>query len=518
MATQDNPSTKTAGASSWRHLQANVPVFLTSVALIFIFVLLTLGFRDDAAAAFGATQKFIADNGGWFFVLTANLILGFCFFLIFSRFGAIRLGGEDVTPDFSIWAWFTMLFSAGMGIGLVFFSVAEPMFHFIAPPVPPVGEAARWALAQEAMGLTFLHWGLHPWGIYALIGLALAYVGFNRGLPLTIRSIFYPLIGDKIYGPIGHTIDILATVATLFGVATSLGLGVQQVNAGLNFTFDLEQSTGAQLVLIAIITAIATLSVVSGLDKGIKRLSEANIILAGALMLFVILAGPTLFILNGFVQNVGYYVQNFARLATWNETYIGTSWQNSWTVFYYAWWISWSPFVGMFITRISRGRTVREFTLGVLFVPSLVGFAWLTVFGNGALQVEMFGPGGIGEIVKQSIPDALFAFLNTLPWSSLTVLLATIVVVTFFVTSSDSGSLVIDIITAGRVLDPPVPQRIFWAVMEGVVAAVLLVGGGLAALQTASVATGLPFALVLLVACYSLYRAMNDDHNAGGRR
>lgn len=497
--------------------QINAPVFLSAVLLIFLFIVFTLSDLENAANIFKSTQTAIAENGGWFFVLTTNLLLAFCVFLIFSRYGSIRLGGTDAKPDFSRWAWFAMLYSAGMGIGLVFFAVAEPILHYTKPPLDPaIINTSKWAVAQEAMGLTFLHWGLHPWAIYAAIGLALAYAGFNKGLPLTIRSIFYPLLGERIHGPIGHVIDILATVATLFGVATSLGLGVNQINAGLDATFGILPSLDAQLWLILFITLIATGSVVSGLDHGIKRISEINMILAGGLMLFVLAVGPTLFILNGFLENLGYYLQNFPRLATWGETYTGTDWQNSWTVFYYAWWIAWSPFVGMFIARVSRGRTIREFVLAVLVIPTLVGFLWLTVFGTGALHVELFDNGGIGDAVKESVPQALFAFLGHFPLSEITIFLATLVVITFFVTSSDSGSLVIDIITAGGELNPPVAQRVFWALTEGIVAAVLLIGGGLTALQTAAITTGFPFAVILLLACYSLYCSLKEDPGLSG--
>ncbi len=400
-----------------------------------------------------------------------------------------------------------MLFSAGMSIGLLFYGVAEPMFHFSASPIAEPGtiEAAR-----VAMDFTFLHWGLHPWALYALVGLALAFFAFNRNLPLSIRSAFYPLFGERIYGPIGNTIDIMATVATMFGVATSLGLGVQQVNAGLNHLLGVPQTLVVQLVLIAAITSIATWSVVRGLDSGIKVLSYANMFAAGALLLFVLLVGPTLFILNALVENVGYYVQQFASLSTWDETYEGTEWQNGWTVFYWGWWISWSPFVGMFIARVSYGRTVREFIKGVLFVPTILTFVWMTTFGNSALDIELFGAGGIAAAVQENIPVSLFVLLERFPLDTVTATLAVIVVVTFFVTSSDSGSLVIDIITAGGNPDPPKPQRIFWAVLEGLVAAALLVAGGLVALQTAAITTGLPFAIVLLGMCYSLHKGLSE--------
>jgi len=492
-------------------VKANVPVFLTSVLLIFVFVVVTLGAGGEAERVFKQIQGAIAESGGWFFVLTANIILGYAIYLMVGRFGGIRIGGEETRPEFSTPAWLAMLFSAGMGIGLVFWAVAEPLYHFSAPPIPPPEGTPKYMLAQEAMGLTFLHWGLHPWAIYAVLAIGIAYAGFNKGLPLTIRSIFYPLIGDRIYGWVGHLIDILAVLATLFGVATSLGLGVAQINAGLDVAFGTGQSLAIKLWLIAGITLIATISVVSGVKRGIRRLSELNMVLAGLLMLFIIVAGPTLFILNGYGQNIGYYLQNLPRLATWDETFTGGEWQNSWTVFYYAWWLSWSPFVGMFIARISFGRTVREFIFAVLVVPTLLGFAWLTVFGGTAIDLELFGSGGLIGELSQGAENALFALLNNFPYAFWTSLLATAVVVTFFVTSSDSGSLVIDIIAAGGDPEPPIGQRVFWATMEGVVAAVLLIGGGLAALQTAAITTGLPFAIVLLLVCCAIHRWFDEE-------
>jgi len=426
---------------------------------------------------------------------------------MFSQYGNIRLGGDDAEPDFSTLSWFAMLFSAGMGIGLLFYGVAEPMFHFQSTPL---GAETATEAARQAMSLTFLHWGLHPWSIYALVALALAFFSFNKGQPLSIRSIFYPLLGEKINGGWGNLIDILATVATLFGVATSLGFGVQQINAGLNHLIGLEQNSVIQLLLIAGITTIATISVVRGLDAGIKKLSEINIWLAIGLLLFVLITGPTLFILNGFLENIGSYLQTFAHIATWNETFEDTNWQNGWTVFYWAWWISWSPFVGMFIARVSRGRTIREFLMGVLAVPTLVTFLWMTVFGNSALYIELFGNGQFAETVTKDVPLSLFLLLENFPLSSVTSVLGVLVVISFFVTSSDSGSMVIDIITAGGNPDPPIPQRLFWAILEGVVAAALLLSGGLAALQSAVITTGLPFALVLIVLCFSLKKGLNE--------
>lgn len=478
------------------------PVFYPSALITLGLVLAAVVFQQNFERLFGSVQTEVANNFGWLYVLTMNLVLGVVFFLIGSRFGEIRLGGQAAKPDFTWIGWFAMLFSAGMGIGLLFYGVAEPLYH--ATIRPPVGTAYSVGAAQHAMGLTYLHWGLHPWAVYALVGLALAFFSYNRGTPLSIRSVFYPLLGDKIHGWPGHAIDVLATVATLFGVATSLGLGVQQVNAGLNHLFGIPIGGSIQVLLIAGITVLATVSVVKGLDGGIRRLSELNITLAVLLMLFVAVLGPTLFLLNAVIENIGYYVQNLPSLSTWNETYENSTWQNGWTVFYWGWWIAWSPFVGMFIARVSRGRTIREFLLGVLLVPSSVTFIWMTVFGDTALQIELFGAGGMTAAVQENVPVALFKLLEQFPLSQITSLLAVAVIVSFFVTSSDSGSMVIDMITAGGNPDPPVPQRIFWAVTEGVVAATLLYGGGLVALQAAAISTGLPFAIMLLVMCVSL--------------
>jgi choline/glycine/proline betaine transport protein len=370
------------------------------------------------------------------------------------------------------------------------------------------------------MATTFLHWGLHAWAIYALVGLSLAYFAFNEKQAFSIRAVFAPLLGERIHGPWGHAIDILATVATLFGVATSLGLGVSQINAGLNYLFGIAETTSVQIILIVVITCMATLSVVAGLDRGIKRLSEINMVSAGLLLLFVLFSGPTIYILNGFVENTGDYLDRFFYLAFWNETYTGGSWQNGWTVFYWGWWIAWSPFVGMFIARISKGRTIREFVAGVLLVPTVITFFWLSVFGNSAMFIELVSDGHIASAVNENLTQSLFVFFNQLSSTvnghlpallgTIISFLAILVIVTFFVTSSDSGSLVIDMITAGGKTNPPVVQRIFWASTEGIVAAILLVAGGLTALQTAAIATGLPFAIVLLLMIFSLYRALSQ--------
>ncbi len=503
----DKNDLKSSKAGGWFHLDVHPWVFFVSAGLIVGFVGLTLIFQANVDDFFSQVQKFIGMYAGWFFVWTMNIILVYVISLLLGRFSGIRLGGTEARPEFTTLGWFSMLFSAGMGIGLLFYGVAEPMFHFVASPLvePGTPEAAR-----VAMDLTFLHWGLHPWAIYAIVGLSLAFFAFNKGLPLSIRSVFYPLLGERIYGPIGNIIDIMATVATLFGVATSLGLGVQQVNAGLHHLFGVPQSVFVQMILIVCITAVATWSVIRGIDGGIKLLSQINVYLAAGLMLFVLLMGPTLFIMKALMENIGFYIQNLPQLATWNETYEATDWQQAWTIFYWGWWISWSPFVGMFIARVSYGRTVGEFIKGVLLVPTFITFVWITVFGNSAINIEMFGAGDIAKAVQENVPVSLFKLLEHYPLQSVSSMLAVVVVITFFVTSSDSGSLVIDIITAGGNTEPPVIQRIFWAILEGVVAAVLLYGGGLVALQTAAVATGLPFSVILLGMCVSLHKGLAE--------
>lgn len=501
-------------------LDLNPAVFVTATLLITLFIVLSLVFLDDLSLYVNELQTWIANQTGWFFVLTVNIVLAYLTFLLLSPFGGIRLGGMDSRAEFSRAAWFAMLFSAGMGIGLMFYSVAEPMYHLVTPP--HAAEPGSTAAYEDAIKTTFLHWGLHAWGIYALTGLGLAYFAFNRGQPLSIRAMFQPLLGERVHGLWGHLIDVLACVATLFGVATSLGLGVSQVNAGLNHLFGVPVDGGVQITLIAAITAVATLSVVLGLERGIKRLSILNMSLAALLLGFVLFAGPTLFILNGFVENVGLYLDDFFVLGFWTETYSQGDWQNGWTVFYWGWWIAWAPFVGMFIARISRGRTIREFIAGVLVVATLMTFFWLSVFGDSALYVELAGPGGLVEAVQQDLARSLYVFLELLPQSvgadvspNLLIVvgtLATLVTISFFVTSSDSGSLVIDIITAGGRPNPPVAQRIYWATTEGVVAAILLVGGGLAALQTAAISAGLPFAVLILMIIVSLQRALSKDY------
>jgi choline/glycine/proline betaine transport protein len=484
-------------------------VFGFSAGLILLFIVVTLANLDTAESAFDAIKDGITRRFGWFLIFAVQGFLLFCIYLAMSRFGHIRIGGAGARPEFSTIAWFAMLFAAGMGIGLMFWSVAEPILHLQDPPGAPGMTIAG---AERAMDLTFLHWGFHVWGIYALVGLALAYFSFNRGLPLTIRSAFHPLLGDRIHGIFGNVIDVLAVLATLFGLATSLGLGVTQINAGLGAVFGISFSSGAQLTLIAIITALATTSVATGVERGIKFLSLLNLLAAGLLLVFLLLVGPSLFLLKNLVQSTGHYLQNLLILGSWTETYVrDSSWQGSWTIFYWAWWISWSPFVGMFIARISKGRTVREFIFGVLIVPSLLTFAWVATFGGAAIYESLFVDPGIVEAANSNVSTALFELLMRFPLGNVTVMLAVFLIAIFFVTSCDSGSLVIDIITSGGSLDNPVSQRVFWGIMSGAVTAVLTLGGGLAALQTASISTGLPFAVVLVLMAWCLLKAFREE-------
>ena len=485
-------------------------VFWPAAVLVFAGVGYAVLAGENAEAMFTGLRNAITETMGWLYSVGVGGFLIAMLIVAFSDWGRIKLGPDDSVPEYGFMPWFAMLFSAGMGIGLMFFGVAEPLIHYITPPGsdPETLDAAR-----QAIVLTFFHWGIHAWGIYVIVGLSLAYFTYRHGLPLTIRSALYPLIGERIYGPIGHAVDTLAVLGTLFGVATSLGFGVTQINAGLNTLFDIPISIEIQVVLIAAITALATASVVAGLDAGIKRLSEWNLYLAIALILFVFLAGPTLFLISAFVQNIGDYLDQFATLTFNVDAYGDGAWVSDWTLFYWGWWISWSPFVGMFIARISRGRTVREFIFGVLLGPTLFTFFWMTVYGDSALRLALAGAAEpMLDVIRNGQNElALFAFLDTLPLSGITSVLAIVLVTTFFVTSSDSGSLVKSTLASGGSLNPPVSQRLFWAILEGVVAAVLLAVGGLGALQSATIAAALPFTLVIMLAFVGLFRAWSVE-------
>lgn len=488
----------------------NPSVFFPASAFIIGVLLFSLFMPETAKETFSGVQALIIDNGGWFYILTVAVILITVLFLGFSSYGNIVLGLDHATPDFSRLSWFAMLFSAGMGIGLMFYGVAEPVMHFLNPPL---AEGGNIDAAREALKITFFHWGLHAWSVYAIVALILAFFSYRHGLPLTLRSALYPLIGDKIYGRIGHAVDVFAVVSTLFGVATSLGFGVAQVNAGLHHLIpSIPVNENTQMVLILAITAVASISVVSGLNKGVRILSELNLGLAVALLLFVLFAGSTVFLLQAFVQNVGHYLSNVVSMTFNLYAYDKTDWIGGWTIFYWGWWISWAPFVGLFIARVSRGRTIREFVTGVLLVPTGFTFMWMTFFGNSAIdQILNQGNGALATMVSQDVSIALFSFLESIPLSAITSILSIIMVIVFFVTSSDSGSMVIDMLSSNGSDNNPVWMKLYWAFGEGLVAIILLYAGGLGALQTMTIAAALPFSIVLLIGMYGLVKALRVD-------
>ena len=586
-------------------------VFPCSAGLLFLFVLFSASAPQSALMVFSQLQQSISHYFAWLYIGAMSFFLLFTLWLGLSRFGTIKLSSDDEEPEFRTSSWFAMLFSAGMGIGMLFFGVAEPMYHFLAPPT---GAAESLSAAKQAMGLTIFHWGFHPWALYALVALCLAYFSYRKKLPLSFRSVFYPILGDSIFSWPGHCIDILAVLATLFGLATSLGLGAKQINAGLNHVVGLPQTVEVQVILIACITSMAVASLVSGLNSGIRRLSEANMLLASLLLLFILCAGPTVYLMNALVENTGIYLSSLTNRAFWTATYepgSRASWFGNWTVFYWGWWIAWSPFVGMFIARISKGRTIREFVAGVLIVPVMVSVVWMTVFGNGALHQEIseklgakpyakrtyyvqvlnekhnlpqtadgkwlvakglllkegknnnlvtnsgravsFKHGvlidkktgipfdkssekqftgayktkeellGLGGYLTKPVVNenktykidttatAMFIMLSAYPLVSLATIIATLSIILFFVTSSDSASLVADIIASGGNESPPTSTRLFWGILEGILAAILLIAGGLKALQTCSITAGLPFCVIILLMCPCLYRSLSAE-------
>ncbi len=489
------------------------PVFFISALLILVFVIGTIIFPAEAKTALDGAKGWTIDNFDWLFMVGANIFVVFCIALIFLPVGKIRLGGKDARPDFSTLSWFAMLFAAGMGIGLMFWSVAEPVGYYTDWFGTPLNVEPNTPEAKDmALGAVMYHWGLHPWAIYGVVALSLAFFAYNKGMPLTIRSAFYPILGERCWGWAGHVIDVLAVLATIFGLATSLGLGAKQAAGGMHFLFDTPNAINVQIAIIVGVTAAAVISVMRGLDGGVKLLSNINMGLAALLLLFVMIAGPTLLIFTSMGQTAVDYVVNIIPLSNW----VGREDQgflHDWTVFYWAWWISWSPFVGMFIARVSRGRTVREFLTAVLLVPTLVTVVWMATFGGSGLHQTINGIGELANGVGDS-SLALFQMLAELPLTAITSFLAIVLVLVFFITSSDSGSLVIDSITAGGKLDAPVPQRVFWAIMEGLIAGALLYGGGeqaLNALQAGAITTGLPFTVVLLLMCFSLYKGLSAE-------
>jgi choline/glycine/proline betaine transport protein len=495
-----------------RRLRDHVHPVVFPVAAISIVAFVIWGSLapDAAQEVLETIQVWITETVGWFFIAAVAVFLVFLGYMVVGRYGKVKLGPDDAVPDYGYPTWFAMLFSAGMGIGLVFWGVAEPIYHFIDAPRVEGGTAEA---ASDAMSLTFHHWGLGAWAVYAVLGLSLAYFGYRHDMPMTIRTALYPLLGDRSQGWAGNVVDTLAIFGTMFGIATSLGLGVAQVNAGLNATFDVPIGTGVQIGLIAVITVAATISVVSGLDRGIRRLSEINLGLVTLLLLFVATVGPTVLLISAYVENTGTYVTGVVDLLFWSGSYEGADWLSAWTIFYWAWWISWAPFVGTFIARISRGRTIREFVLGVLLVPSLVSFLWFTVMGNTGIWAQDTGLVDIYGAMEDAGDEAvaMFAMLEAFPLTLIASLVTIAVVIVFFITSSDSGSFVIDMLASGGDPHPPVAMRVFWALAEGAVAAVLLLAGGLAALQAGAIATGLPFTAVLLVVVVGLLKGLRAE-------
>ena len=509
MQSEQRPNGSGAGSSGW--LAVNPPVFFISGALLLIFVGFGVFFTETAQVVFPAALDFVSTQFGWFYLLAVASFVVFSIWLLTSPYGGVRLGADDERPAYSTLSWFSMLFSAGMGIGLLFYSVAEPINHYVNPPQ---GTGRTLESARQALATTFFHWGLHAWAIYVVMGLAIAYFSYRRQLPIALRSTLHPLLGRHVFGWPGHLVDILAVFGTLFGLATSLGLGAMQINAGLAHLFDVPETRTVQLILIALITGAATISLITGVDKGIRRLSELNMLLALVLLLFVLFVGPTARIFDGFTDSLGRYFSDFVGRTFRLDVYGKTDWYKNNTLFYWGWWIAWAPFVGMFIARISRGRTIREFVLGVTLVPTLVTFIWMSVFGQTALHLEVVEQAGLADAVQQNVATAIFVMLQKLPLGGITALVAVMLVAVFFVTSSDSASFVVDMLTSGGIPDPPIWQRTFWAVSEGLVAAALLMASGkegLSALQAVVVTVGAPFSLVMIAMMVSLVLGLRSE-------
>ena len=491
-----------------RRLAVDTAVFVPSLTILMSAVALVLIAPDQSQQLFSVVQAAIVDSASWFYILMIGLILFVCCVLAFSRYGEIRLGPDNALPDYSMFSWLSMLFAAGVGIGLMFYGVAEPVQHYLAPPV---GESGTPESARGAIRLTMLHWGFNAWAIYAIMALILAYFSYRRGLPLTLRSAFYPLIGDRIHGPIGAAIDVFAVVCTTFGISTSLGLGVQQLSAGLNYLFDVPMISSIQLMLTFGIMSMAAVSVALGLDSGIKRLSEINSYLAITLLCFVLIAGPTALLLGGVLQNFAGYVSGLITTSFNLYVYQPTDWLGGWTIFYWGWWISWAPFVGIFIARVSRGRTIREFLIGVTVVPTIFIAIWMGVFGVSAIELIAGGEVALGEAVVNTPAIGLFRFLDYLPFTQLVSIICLTMIVIFFVTSADSGALVLNMMSAGGADDSPVFQRVLWTVVIALISSSLMLKNGLVALQTATIASALPFSLIILGAIWGLFRSLRDE-------
>src|SRR5690554_2156519 len=485
-----------------------LPVFIPAFFFILLLVIGTASQPELAGELFSSVLGYITNTFGWFYIPSVAIFLVCIVIVAMSKWGHIKLGPDHAEPQYSFTSWFAMLFSAGYGIALLFFGVAEPVLHYADPPEG--AEGLTLDAAKQAMQIAFFHWGFHIWAIYGLTGLVLAYFSFRHGLPLSIRSALYLLIGERIYGPIGHAVDTFAILGTMFGIATTLGLSVAQINAGLNYLWpSIPLSVGMQILAIAAITLMTMGSVVAGMDKGIKRLAMLNMIIATALMLFVFLAGPTIFILETFLQNTGSYLNNIVERTFNLQAYSRSDWIGNWTLFIFGWTIAWAPFVGLFIAKISRGRTIRQFVFGVMLVPTFFTFFWFSVFGDTALHLIINQ--GYSELIDEVQADsaiALFKLYERLPFTSVVSFITVLLIVTFFVTSSDSGALVVDSLTSGGALDTPAWQRGSWAILSGVLASVLLLAGGLKALQSMAIASALPFAIIMLLSAVGMWRAL----------
>lgn len=496
-------------------LIVNKTVFLSSIAVVLFSLFFTLIFREEANYYFAIAQSYVSAHGGWIYTLAVNVFIVFCLYMAFSKYGSIRLGGKNAKPEFSIWAWFSMLFSAGIGNGLVLFSIADPVRDFLNPPRLVGQEPAL--IAQEAINFSFLHHGIHGWAIYSVVGLSLAYFTYNRKMPLTLRSAFYPLLGNRIYGWMGDVIDVMAVITTLFGLATTIGFGVGQINAGLTSVFGVPDSLYYQVIIIIAITLAATLSAFSGVNRGVKMLSVLNVRVAMSIFLLVLLLGSTTFILKSYIQNIGSYLTHFIDMSTWTESYRQTEWQKIRTIMYWGWWISWSPFVGTFIARVSKGRTIKEFILCVLILPALVTFLWFSAFGGITMRDILLGDTAMIAAVTDNISTAIYVFFEKFPLAIVLKVLGLVLICSFIITSADSGALVVDSITSGGKKTPAM-QRVIWAISTGLIAAVLMYGGGLDALQTVVTISGLPFAILLMMMAYSLWSGIKEDHGEAERK
>lgn len=512
-------------------LRTDPTIFFTSAGIMILFLVVILIAPGPIGDAFGAGREWIVTNLGWFFIFGVTSWVAFLLWVAISRYGAIRLGGNDAKPAYSNISWFAMLFAGGIGTVLMFWGVAEPISHFTTPPRPDVDPFSVEA-ADDAMSFSIYHLGLHTWAIFAMPGLAFAYFIYRFNLPMRFSSVFYPLIGERIYGSVGKSLDIFAILGTLFGVAVSIGLGTQQINAGLTELFGIPDAVMPKVLIIAILTSVAVGSIVAGLDSGVKRLSNINIGMAVGLMMFVLFTGSTVFLLRAVVETFGLYISNLLPMAFWNDTLAtytnddgsGWGWQGSWTVFYWAWTVTWSPFIGIFVARISRGRTIREFVLGVLFAPSIFTLIWFAIFGWSAMEIDGIGPeareamgeqaGVLSAAVGESIPLAMFAFFENFPAATLIQGLAVVIVAIFFATSSDSASLVVDMLCTGSPDPGPWHQRVFWGVSEGMLAAMLIVlagDAGLTALQEVITVVGLPMFILVFAMMFALFRGLSHE-------